>query len=290
MVVLFATSAHAKVKVVTTLADLASIARSVGGEHVEASSMAKGYQDPHKVDAKPSFILDLSRADLVALIGMDLEIAWLGQLLEASRNPRIQKGGAGYVDCSQGMRVLERPSAVSRAEGDIHVYGNPHYWLDPANAKIIAANIAAGLKRVDAKNAGDYDRNLNEFNAKIDDLLRRTETKMRPFRGARIVAYHNTWPYLGRRYGIEFIDFLENKPGIPPSGAHLAQLIPKMKAEGVKVILKEVFFTDAVPNSIASKTGAKVVEIPSSVGGVKGADDYFALIDLIIDRITAALK
>jgi len=286
----FAAQASAKIDVVTTTSDLAALTKAVGGDLVNVTSIAKGYQNPHLVDAKPSFILQLQKAELFVQVGLDLEV-WVQPLLDSARNPRIRPGREGYVNAAVGVPLLEVPrEKLDRSRGDIHIYGNPHYWTDPENAKIIVNNITAGLKRVDAAHADDYEKNRKAYLAKLDDLLDRTLAKMKPYKGAKIVAYHNSWPYFARRYGLNVVDFIEPKPGIPPTPTHVAELIQTMKREGVKVIIKEPYFSDAVPNSIAKQTGATVVQLPPSVGGEKGTDDYIALIEHNVNKLVAALQ
>lgn len=286
----FAAQASAKIDVVTTTSDLAALTKAVGGDLVNVTSIAKGYQNPHLVDAKPSFILQLQKAELFVQVGLDLEV-WVQPLLDSARNPRIRPGREGYVNAAVGVPLLEVPlEKLDRSRGDIHIYGNPHYWTDPENAKIIVNNITAGLKRVDAAHADDYEKNRKAYLAKLDDLLDRTLAKMKPYKGAKIVAYHNSWPYFARRYGLNVVDFIEPKPGIPPTPTHVAELIQTMKREGVKVIIKEPYFSDAVPNSIAKQTGATVVQLSPSVGGEKGTDDYIALIEHNVNKLVAALQ
>ena len=181
------------IKVVTTTTDLKSIAELIGGNKVSVSSIATGYQNPHFVDPKPSYIIGLASADLFITVGLDLEIGWSPQLLTSSRNTKIQKGSAGYVDASANIPLMQVPSAVNRAEGDIHIYGNPHYWLDPLNGKIIARNIADGLERIDPSNRSLYEANLKAFDDKIDAKMKEWQAKMAAFRGTKIIAYHNEW-------------------------------------------------------------------------------------------------
>src|SRR5262250_2056497 len=189
----FAFANAGSIKVVTTLTDLKSITEFIGGNKVSVSSIATGYQNPHFVDPKPSYIIALSSADLFVTIGLDLEIGWSPQLLASSRNTKIQKGAPGYVDASAGIGLLQVPSSANRAEGDIHIYGNPHYWLDPLNGKVIARNIANGLERVDPSNKSTYEANLQAFFKKIDDKMKEWQSKMAPFKGTKLIAYHNEW-------------------------------------------------------------------------------------------------
>ena len=205
------------IKVVATLADLKSIAEFIGGNKVSVSSIATGYQNPHFVDPKPSYIIGLANADLFITVGLDLEIGWSPQLLASSRNSKIQKGSPGYVDASIGISLMQVPISANRAEGDIHIYGNPHYWLDPMNGKIIARNIADGLERIDPSNKAFYEANLKVFDNKIDAKMIEWQIKMAPFKGTKIIVYHNEWCYFETRFGLQIVDFMEPKPGIPPT-------------------------------------------------------------------------
>ena len=280
----------AKIQVVTTTTDLASIAREVGGDRTEVVAIAAGFQDPHFVDAKPSFLIKLQKADLFVEVGMDLEIGWAPTLLSNARNGRILPGGAGFVDASQGVERLEVPSAVDRSAGDIHPFGNPHYWLDPANGKRIAANIAAGLKRVDPPGAAVYDANLAEFERRLEAALARWSGEAKALSGVPVVAYHNLYPYLERRFGFRSIAFVEPKPGIPPSGRYVAELAERMKREGVKVILMSTYYDQKTAKLLAKLSGAQIVTLSSSVEGVPEAPDYFALFDENLKRLLAAVK
>src|SRR5258705_7872236 len=188
------------IKVVTTTTDTKSIAEMIGADKVSVSSIATGYQNPHFVDPKPSYIIGLSKADLFVTVGLDLETGWSPQLLTSSRNNKIQKGSQGYVDASEGVNLYQVPTSANRAEGDIHIYGNPHYWLDPMNGKIIARNIANGLERIDPSNKSVYETNLKTFDDKIDAKMREWAAKMAPFKGSPIIAYHNEWVYFETRF------------------------------------------------------------------------------------------
>ncbi len=275
-----------KIQVVATTGDLKSLTELVGGDRVQVSAIMRGDQNPHTVQARPSFVVALNRADLFIRVGLDLEL-WADQLLQAARNPKIRKGAAGYVDASEGISLLEQPTGpISRAQGEIHIFGNPHYWLDPANAKIIVNNIAEGLKRVSPADADYFERRQKEVFRDLDKLLEETLKEMEPFRGTKVVAYHNTWPYLARRYGLNVVGFLEPKPGIPPSGRHVAEVIRLMRMQGIKFLIKEPYYEDQTPQLVARQTGCVVVELPSSVGGLPGTDDYFQLIRKIIGILT----
>lgn len=281
----------APVNVVTTTEDLAAIAKEVGGERVEVESLAKGVQDPHFIEAKPSFMLKLSRADLFVQVGLELEQAWVGPLLLGGRNRKIQSGAPGFVDASRGITALEVPTEpIDRSAGDVHLQGNPHIWLDPMNGKQIARNIAEGLKRVDPKGAAEYDRNLADFSTRIDAALSRWQERMKPFEGAKVITYHNSWPYFLKRFGLVAAGYIEPKPGIPSSTSHMRELISLIPREQVKVILMEPYFSDQAPKFLAEKTGAKVVPLPPSVSASAGINDYFDLFDHLTNRLAEALR
>ena len=287
---LFAVANAGSIKVVTTLTDLKSITELIGGNKVSVSSIATGYQNPHFVDPKPSYIIGLSNADLFVTIGLDLEIGWSPQLLASSRNTKIQKGAPGYVDASAGIGLLQVPSSANRAEGDIHIYGNPHYWLDPLNGKVIARNIANGLERVDPSNKSTYEANLQAFYKKIDDKMREWQAKMAPYKGTKIIAYHNEWVYFENRFGLNIVDFMEPKPGIPPSPSQLVKVIKEIKADNIKVIISSPYFTTSSSDVVAKQTGVKELTLATSVGGFESVRNYFDLFDYDINQLTATLN
>jgi zinc/manganese transport system substrate-binding protein len=285
-------AAPAKLNVVTTTQDLASLTREVGGDLVTVTSIARGYQDPHFVESKPSFLLLLKSANLLEVIGLDLEIGWLPPLIDQSRNAKIQPGGAGYLDVSRGVEILDRPSgAVNRSMGDVHPLGNPHYWLDPANAVRMAIQIEKKLEEMQPANAAAFQKNLNTFKQRINDSDKRWRAALAPYRGAKIISYHNSWPNFARRYGLNIIGYVEPKPGVPPSPSHTFDLIGTMKDQKVKAIIMEPYFDKKTPQSIAERTGAKLVVLYPSVGGGKtGTDDYFQLFDTNVANLVNALK
>lgn len=278
-----------KVKIVTTTEDLASIARSVGGDKVEVFAMGKGFQNPHFIPPRPSFILKLKEADLLVAVGMDLE-PWLQPLVQNSRNSRIFLNATGYVDCSVGVPLLQVPvNRVNRTMGDIHAQGNPHYWLDPVNAKFISANIVNGLKRVDPAGAAYYDQQRQAFLKQLAGKITGWVGAAKPLNGVKVIAYHNSWPYFEKRFGLDIVTFIEPKPGIPPSPKHLQSVIQTAKKHGVKVIIMEPYFPRSGPDMVAKATGAKVIVLPPSVGGSKAAADYFSLFDQLIALMKQAI-
>jgi ABC-type Zn uptake system ZnuABC Zn-binding protein ZnuA len=285
-------AAAPKLRVVTTTADLAALTREVGGDRTDVTSIARGYQDPHFVEPKPSFLMLLRNADLLEAIGMELEVSWLPPLIDQSRNANIRPGAAGYLDLSRGVEILDRPTgAVNRSMGDVHPLGNPHYWLDPANAVRIAIQIERKLSELRPADASYFRQRLNDFKLRINEADQRWKAALAPHRGAKIVTYHNSWPNFTRRYGLVVVDYVEPKPGVPPSPSHVFNLINKMKADQVKVIVMEPYFDHKTPQSIAQRTGAKVLVLYPSVGGAKsGTDDYISLMNHNVTELVKALR
>jgi len=280
----------AKITVVTTTADLKSITELIGNDKVDVSSIATGFQNPHFVDPKPSFIIKLSKADVFVTVGLDLEIGWSPQLLTSSRNPKIQKGSNGYVDASAGVTLMQVPSSINRGEGDIHIYGNPHYWLDPVNGKQIAKNIYEGLVKISPENKAYFEKNLTAFNTKIDPKLKEWTMKMSPYKGAKIIAYHNEWCYFEQRFGLQIVDFLEPKPGIPPTPTQLVKIISEVKSNSIKVIISSPYFTSSSSDVVSNQTSVKTIILGTSVGAFDSIKDYFDLFDYDIDKLIEALK
>jgi ABC-type Zn uptake system ZnuABC Zn-binding protein ZnuA len=283
--------AQGKLNVVTTTEDLAAIAREVGGDHVTVESIARGYQDPHFVEAKPSFILKLQKADLLVVVGRELEIGWLPPLIQQSRNSKVQVGASGYLDASQGARILDIPTGqVTRAMGDVHPQGNPHYWLDPDNGKIVAKEIADKLSELRPNDRAYFDQRQTAFVAKVSDAEKRWLAAMQPYKGVKVVTYHRSFPNFAERFGLDVMGYVEPRPGIPPSPQHTLDLINDMKRQNVKLVLVEPYFDLKTPNSIGRETGAQVLVLPPSVGGVKEVTDYFSLFDYDINLLVGALK
>jgi len=281
--------AHA-LRVVSTLEDLASLAKEVGGARVQASSLARGYQDPHFVDAKPSLVLQLSRAELLIVAGLDLESGYLPPLLDQSRNRNIRPGSPGYLDASVGCEILGRPTqAVTRAMGDVHPLGNPHYWTDPENGRRIARAIAAKLGALDPAGAADYQRNLADFERRLDAKQKEWSALMAPHAGLKVITFHDSWPNFAKRFGIQVAGHVEPKPGIPPSPSHTLQIINLIKAQRIRLILVEPYFDTKTPKYIAGKTGAKVLIFYPSVGGLPEIRDYLSLFDYNLNALVKAL-
>ena len=283
--------AEDKLTVITTTEDLASIAREVGGDRITVESIARGYQDPHFVEAKPSFILKLQKADILVAVGRDLEIGWLPPLIQQSRNAKVQVGGSGYVDASLKARILEIPQGqITRAEGDVHPLGNPHYWLDPENGKLVAKEIADKLSQLRPGDRAFFEQRLTDFTARVTEAEKRWESTMAPYKGTKVVTYHRSFPNFAERFGLDVIGYVEPRPGIPPSPQHTLDLINDMKRQNVKLVLVEPYFDLKTPNSIGRATGAEVLVMPPSVGGVKEVTDYFKLFDYDINLLIGALK
>jgi ABC-type Zn uptake system ZnuABC Zn-binding protein ZnuA len=284
-------AARAALKVVTTTEDLASIAREIGGDRISGEALAKGYQDPHYVEPKPSFIVKLHGADLLIVVGRELEAAWLPPLVTQSRNPRIQPGGSGYLDASLNARILDIPTGqITRAMGDVHPLGNPHYWLDPENGRRIAQSVQKKLSELSPGDAGYFAQRYAEFDRKLREGEARWKAAMAPYGGLKIVTYHRSWTNFAEAFGLNVIGYVEPKPGIPPSPAHLLALTEEMKRQNIKIILVEPYFDLRTPNKIARDTGARVVVMPPSVGGVKEVGDYFQLFDYDVNLLASAIK
>jgi zinc/manganese transport system substrate-binding protein len=328
-----------KLNIVTTTSNLASIAEAIASDHAAVFSIGRGEEDPHFIQAKPSFMMKAKKADLWICVGMELEIGYEGLILQGSRNPRIQFNAPGHLDVSEGILKLEVPTGkIDRSMGDIHPLGNPHYWMDPYNGRIIAANICRRLKQLDPARAADYDRNLAAFLLKLDSAMfgsKLTRTiggerlwqlelngdfdkfisdynekirqagpnakdqalsldgwlaKLKPFEHAKIVTYHRSWPYFANRFNVDVVAELEPKPGIPPGPAHVLEVINTMKADKAGVILTESFYNREDADSVAKRTGAKVIVVPTAVTDQKDSDNYIAMLDNIITRLSSALS
>lgn len=288
-----ASPAHAqsKLNVVTTTEDLAAIAREVGGDRITVESIARGYQDPHFVEAKPSFILKLQKADLLVVVGRELEIGWLPPLIQQSRNAKVQVGAAGYLDASQQARILDIPTGqVTRAMGDVHPQGNPHYWLDPENGKAIAREITEKLSALRPNDRAYFNQRQTDFANRVAQAEQRWLAALQPFKGAKVVTYHRSYPNFAERFGLNVVGYVEPRPGIPPSPQHTLDLINDMKRQNVKLVLVEPYFDLKTPNAIGRETGAQVLVLPPSVGGVKAATDYLSLFDYDVNLLVNALK
>jgi len=280
-----------KLIVVTATTDMAALAAEVGGDKIDVDSIAKGYQDPHFVEAKPSFLLKLRQADLLIVVGLQLEIGWLPPLITQSGNPRIQVGAGGYLDASQFAEILDIPTGpVTRAMGDVHPLGNPHYWLDPDNGRRIARGIAGKLGELDPSNSAYYQDRFKDFDKRLSEAEQKWDAEMKPLRGRKVVTYHNSFPNFAKHFGLQVIGYVEPRPGIPPTPSHTIDLIGLMKRENCRVILVEPYFDLKTPQAIARDTGGKVVQYLPSVGGEKQVTTYFQLFDYDIGLLTKAFQ
>jgi zinc/manganese transport system substrate-binding protein len=283
-------SAQAKISVVATLPDFGAIAREIGGDKVVVTVLAKPTEDPHFVDARPSFVVNLRQADVLIDGGAELEIGWLPPLLQNARNPKIEIGQPGRVQASQGVRLMEVPEQLTRAAGDVHAMGNPHFMVDPIIAKAVAGHIANAFAAIDPAHTAEYQTNEKSFENTINGKLQEWGAKLLPYRGQSLVAYHDSWPYYAHRFGININVFLEPKPGIPPSPSHLAEVIAQMKAQKIKAVLVEPYHNRKIAEKVAESTGAKVVDFAQFPGALPDTGNYVNLIDALVNHLAAALK
>jgi len=281
--------AASKLNVVTSTQDLAAISREVGGDHINVDSIAKGYQDPHFVEPKPSFLLKLMKADLLEVVGLELEIGWLPPLITQSRNSKIQVGANGYLDVSRACEILEIPTGqVTRAMGDVHPLGNPHYWLDPENGRRMAKAIAQKFSELRPEDASYFTEHEADFERRLTEAEKRWDAQMAAYHGRKVITYHRSWPNFAKRFNLDVIGYVEPKPGIPPTPSHTLEVINTMKREGVKLILVEPYFDLRTPNSIVNAVGGEVLVLLPSVGGVKEVNTYFELFDYDINLLSKA--
>ena len=286
-----AVPAHAaKIKVVTTLTDLADFTRAVGGDLVEVNSLATGVEDTHGVPMKPSFVPMLNRTDLLVLIGFDCEHAFLPALIEASKNPRIQENKPGHVDCSKGIIPRDVPKSTDHSEGDVHPYGNPHYTLDPVLAKTAIANIYNALVTFAPQHKAEFTRNRDAYLARLNAKIAEWQKALKPLRGTKFVSYHEHWPYFASRFGLNYFETIELKPGVDPTARHIQELITGMKAEHVSVVVREPQFPEKVPKRIAEQTGATMITLPIMPGGVPNTETYIKMMDYIVHSFVTAAQ
>lgn len=320
--------ASEKLRVVTTLPDYKFLAESIGGDRVEVNAIVRGDQDAHFIRPKPSFVTLIKNADLLVSTGLDLEL-WLPTVVNKSGNTRVRSGEPGYVAAAQGMKLLEKPKVMSRSEGGVHIYGNPHVNCSPLNMKVAARNIATGLIKNDPAGEEFYKNNLDKLLDRIDrklfgdqlvefiggeTLSKLTEKgslisflegkifrdkpmldylggwvgEMMPLRGTPIVTYHKNWVYFVRLFGLEEAGTIEPKPGIPPSPKHVTELVEKMRARQIKILLAANYFDEQKIRTVAERVGADPVIVPLYVGGLAGIDDYFGLVDHWVESVLAA--
>lgn len=273
--------AFADLKVATSLSDLADVAQEVGGKHVKAISLAKGYEDPHFVPAKPSLMKAIQDADVFVSVGLELDGGWLPLVIPGSRNPKIQPGTKGFVDASEGVNVLEKPvGTINRADGDIHPLGNPHYYMDPKNLEVVADHLARVFSDLDPANAGDYASNAKAFDEKMEESLKKWEKELKPYAGTSVVTFHENFIYFADRFGLKIFGTVEPKPGIPPNPRYLSETADSMKNAGVKVVIYQPYYDADASNELAKKAGGVAVELPTEVGGIPEAKDVFSKFNL----------
>ena len=282
-------SSHAALRVVTTTQDLASLAEAMGGEQVQVQSLTPGTRDPHFAAAKPSMIRKVFRADLLLVIGADMEIGWLPPLLRSARNPQVQPGNPGYLDLSLVVPLLGKISGpVSRAMGDVHARGNPHYWLDPRNGVRMAQAIATRLGELDPANKDIYQRRFEAFAQLMENRLSAWRTTLAPLRGKPVIAYHKSFIYLADVFDFHIVDEVEPKPGIAPSAASLGALIARMQAEDIGLLIMEPYYERRSARYLQEQTGIRVAVLPQSVGAQPAINNYFDLFDAIVAALNNA--
>lgn len=277
-----------KVRIVATTATLASLVREVVGDRAEIYGVAPPGRDLHFYTPTPRDVLKVKKADVFVHMGLDLEV-WRDPLLVAAGNPAFLGKARGAIDVSRGISLLEIPTSLSRSQGDIHAYGNPHYWLDPENSKIMVRNIAEGLGRLLPEERDVFQKNASAFIQQVDEKIRGWEKRLVPYRGSPIVTFHKSWPYFAERFGLVIVGELEPKPGIPPTPKHLAVLIRIMKEKGVKVIIKESFQESRTPKKVARETGARVLNLLQDPGEIREATDYLSMVEYNVKLVEEAL-
>jgi zinc/manganese transport system substrate-binding protein len=291
LLVAAASPALADLNVATSLTDLASVAQFVGGKHVSARSLCQGYEDPHFVPAKPSLMKAIQHADVFISTGLELDSGWLPLVLPGSRNPRIQPGAKGFVDASEGVTVLEKPTGtVSRAEGDVHPLGNPHYYLDPKALEVVADHLAEVFSELDAANAAEYAANAKSFNERMESSLAKWRQELAPYQGASVVTYHKNFVYFADRFALKLFGNVEPKPGIPPTPRHIAELAAAMKGAGVRVVIYQPYYDAGAAKEVANRAGGSALEVATEVGGMSGTDDVFSKFDVLVSSLAKALS
>lgn len=282
MILFSTTPALAKVNVVTTLPFIGSIAREIGRDKIEVTSLIKSGQDPHFADAKPSMILAARKADILMYNGLDLEIGYLPRIIESSNNPKLQPGKVGNLDCSQFVGVIEKPISVDRSMGDVHPLGNPHYLFSPGNILKVAEGITGALSELDGSNAGFYKSNFQAFKGRL--IEKQKQWSSRPLKGRKFIAYHRLFEYLAREFGFRIIAYVEPKPGIPPSAGYLSELVETIKRSKPDAIIATEANGKKESEALGLKTGTKVIVLPHDVG-TPNAQDWFSLMDTVINSL-----
>jgi zinc/manganese transport system substrate-binding protein len=280
----------AQLRVVTTTPDLAALAREIGGNAITVTALAKPTEDPHFVDAKPSHIVTLNRADMLIEGGAELELGWLPALLQGVRNTKIAAGAPGRISASAGVKMLDVPTTFDRSRGDVHALGNPHFMLDPLNAKLIAAQITEHLAQIQPAAAAQFRANQQRFNATLDAKLAEWQAALAPFRGAKIVTYHRDFSYLADRFGLNVVATLEEKPGISPSPAHITQVISTMRGQSARVILVQPYQNRRTAETVARQTSGTVLDMPHQPGVASNTETYFTLMDHLVRTLAGALR
>ncbi len=283
------TPAVAALRIVATTPDVADMARQIGGDRVEVTTIAEGTQDPHKVPVKPSFVVKLNRADALVVQGLGLEHAFLPALLEAARNPRIAPGAPAYIDSSLYVKPLEVPSSTSRVQGELHPLGNPHFNMDPVQGQLMARAIADGLERVDPEGAATYREGLARFTAVLDEKIPVWLEQAAPLRGVKAVSYHQDLIYFAKRFGLELDGTIETKPGVPATPGHLEELVTRMKRDDVRLVIREVAYEMPLAETVAQKAGGRVATVATLTGGLPGADTYVAFVEANLRAVLAAV-
>ncbi len=293
LIILFAFvpfAGFAKLNVVATTTDFGSIAQEIGGEKIDLTTLSKPTEDPHFVDAKPSFIVKLNHADALIEGGAELEVGWLPPLIEGSRNAKLESGKPGRVSCAEGIALLEVPTTLDRSKGDIHAAGNPHFMTDPLNGKIVAAHIAKSFCQLDPKSCDYFNANLKKFNDRFDAKMAEWQKLLAPDQGKDVVSYHNSWPYFAKRFDLKMDIFLEPKPGIPPSPSHLAEVITKMKSGQIKVIIVQPYQNRKTAEAVASHAEAVVLDFPSFPGSMKDTKGYIDWMDFLVKSLAKGFQ
>lgn len=281
---IFLNSTCAAIKVVTTLPDLADFTKAIGKERVDVDFIVKGTQNPHYIEVKPSYMMKLRNADIFLQIGMELEL-WAQQIIDGSRNSRLI-----VVDCSNKIDKLEIPTVVDASQGDIHRYGNPHYWLDPMNVKIIMQNILEALVKISPNDETYFKTNMDSYLSDLNIKITNWQEELEPFKNSNVITFHKSWTYFAKRFGLNVLDYIEPKPGITPTPSHTLKLIKLIKENEIKIIIVEPFYDDSVPKHIAASANAKVIRLATSVGGIPQANTYFNLIDYNVKTLKNNLK
>ncbi len=287
---IFHALAFGTLNIVTTTEDLASVTKAIGGDKVSVTAIVKGTQDPHFIEAKPSFLVALSRADLLIAVGLSLEQGWLPLLQRGARQPKILPGASGFLDASDGVNPIEVAKDADRSEGDVHPFGNPHYMADPSRVLIVADHIKKKLVELDYENEKIYEAGLASFKQELTKRIQEWKKRLAPYKGIKIIGYHKTFNYLFDLLGFDLIGYLEPKPGIPPTAQHILSLIQKCKNEKVRLIVMEDYFDSKAAESLSEKTGLKTVAIPAYTKGHDKADTYIHWLDFLVQSLESGLK